>query len=273
MGIFSKLFGPTSAGNLSGTSNQNKGVLFNTFDEWFNGPNQFSNAGLQRAENLKARSHATEERMASEKFNQAEAQKNRDWQEYMSNTSYQRMMSDLKEAGINPYFAIQGGGASTPSGSTASSSAHPSGANSTKDPLGMLVPLIGLIMGGINTGATLSQRSADNMAKILSTEKVAGMKMSSIEKVANLKISAQEKDNIARILSNEKISADRISSAELINKQRIKSQEKMYKTHKSNLDAKRTPHKKEDVSNVFQDRDGNSYDLRQWFNRIYNKKR
>lgn len=51
-----------------------------------------------------------------------EAQKNRNFQEDMSNTSYQRAVHDMKAAGINPMLAAKTGGASTPSGSTASQS-------------------------------------------------------------------------------------------------------------------------------------------------------
>ena len=50
-----------------------------------------------------------------------EAQKNRDFQEEMSNTSISRRMQDLRNAGLNPLLAVDNAssGASTPSGSQA----------------------------------------------------------------------------------------------------------------------------------------------------------
>lgn len=57
------------------------------------------------------------------KFSAAEAQKQRDWETQMSNTSVQRAVADMEKAGINPAMAFGGGagggGASTPNGAAA----------------------------------------------------------------------------------------------------------------------------------------------------------
>lgn len=52
-------------------------------------------------------------------YNSAEALANREWQEHMSNTAYQRAVEDMKKAGLNPILAFANGGASTPGGSAA----------------------------------------------------------------------------------------------------------------------------------------------------------
>lgn len=45
----------------------------------------------------------------SNSFNSAEAQKSRDWSEYMRDTQVQSYMNQLKDAGINPILAVSGG--------------------------------------------------------------------------------------------------------------------------------------------------------------------
>lgn len=52
-------------------------------------------------------------------FEAEEAQKNRDFQERMARNSYQYAVEDLKAAGLNPILAATNGGASTPSGASA----------------------------------------------------------------------------------------------------------------------------------------------------------
>lgn len=54
-------------------------------------------------------------------FEAEQAQLNRDFQERLSNTQYQRAFADMQAAGLNPMLMLnQLGGASTPTGSTAS---------------------------------------------------------------------------------------------------------------------------------------------------------
>lgn len=69
------------------------------------------------------RDFAVEQMNSAMQYNSLEAQKQRDFEEKMSNTAYQRAADDLRAAGFNPYVAALGNSASTPSGSSASSSA------------------------------------------------------------------------------------------------------------------------------------------------------
>lgn len=64
----------------------------------------------------------------SRQFNAEQAQLNREFEERMSNTAVTRRMQDLTNAGINPILAYSQGGASTPSGSSATHSAINAGA-------------------------------------------------------------------------------------------------------------------------------------------------
>lgn len=87
-------------------------------------------------------------------FTANEAQKNRDFQERMSNTAYQRAVDDMKKAGINPILAFQQGGASTPSGSSANSSSPNRGSNNTSKSYSDA--LVNLMSGLIRTVGTFA---------------------------------------------------------------------------------------------------------------------
>lgn len=110
-------------GNLSNSARQ---AIFNAgvFDHNIRG---YSDLDYQYQKNLELQQQA-------QGFNAAEAQKDREFQERMANTSIQRQMSDIKAAGLNPWLAVQGGasGAAAPAGSMASSSAASVGAPSRK---------------------------------------------------------------------------------------------------------------------------------------------
>lgn len=59
-------------------------------------------------------------------MNREEARLNREWQERMSNTQYQRAMNDARTAGLNPILTVANqGGAGVPSGAQGASSAMP----------------------------------------------------------------------------------------------------------------------------------------------------
>lgn len=91
-------------------------------------------------------------------FNASEAEKNRQWQEYMSNTSHRREMADLEAAGLNPILAARQG-ASTPSGSSASGA----------DASGAIAGLLGQVLSAQSAQAVANRNNAT--ATLLQTMK------------------------------------------------------------------------------------------------------
>lgn len=104
--------------------------------------NGVTGAGLTNAQ-IQQNAFTMQQQQAQQAFNAHEAQLNRDWQERMSNTAYQRATSDMAAAGLNPAMMYGGSAASasTPSGSAASSAA-PSGASPSNVSAGILDSLI-----------------------------------------------------------------------------------------------------------------------------------
>lgn len=85
--------------------------------------NSIGNIFAAKAYNKYVNGELTGKEREQNEFNAQQAQINRDYETQMSNTAYQRQVADMQAAGINPALAMNGNGASTPTGSNAQGTA------------------------------------------------------------------------------------------------------------------------------------------------------
>lgn len=111
-------------------------------------------------------------------FNAAEAAKNRDWQQMMSNTAHQREIQDLKAAGLNPVLSVTGGNGAPVTSGSAASGVTSGGAMADADQSGntALASIYGALINAQTNmyNANLSARTNLQMAEISKEAALAG---------------------------------------------------------------------------------------------------
>lgn len=156
--------------------------------------------------------------------NAKQAQLNRDFEERMSSTSWQRGVADIKAAGLNPALAYDKGGASSPGGSTAQMTNTMAGAQTTAAAAADAFNQWRSTSANVEATKANAEKSSAEAALTRATT------MSQIEDWANKAgISAEQRANMRETIlaqNNQANSAQRLNDA---NRDYVYDQDKWYR--------------------------------------------
>ncbi len=143
----------------------------------------------------RANAWSAEQAAITRDFNSREAAKNRNWQEYMSNTAHQREVQDLMAAGLNPILSATGGnGASVGSGASASASVPSAHKADTQNVSSAIASILGQVLANqtAQTNAILSAETQRAIAdkQTASAQLVAGINSAASKYMADASASA-----------------------------------------------------------------------------------